>query len=117
MRRNVAAGGHADKPAAVCGATWRDKPWAEKALATAMETPMATKKKHRKHGKHKPKKQTKHRGKSHTKGRRTAPRTAHRKDQHQHKCPACGHLARHDPKAGCTHFEGHRFCPCRHRHR
>jgi len=116
---DVASSGHAVNPAAVCGATWRDKTSAEKALAIAMERPMATKKR----SKHKAKKTTKakkHRrphDKPHTKGRRSAHRSAHSKTHRAHKCPACGHLAKHDAKAGCTHFDGHRFCPCRERHR
>jgi hypothetical protein len=121
---DVAAGGYAVNPAAVCGATWRDKTPADKAFAIALEDDMPKKK----HGKHKTKKTPKHgqhrtsragpkRGKARTKSHRSAARTAHNKDVHQHKCPACGHLERHDPKAGCTHFDGHRFCPCKHRHR
>jgi hypothetical protein len=110
----VAARGHPVNPAAVCGAVWRDKTPAERAVTKGLEETMAAKKKH---GRHKAKKGAKRRASAHMKARRTAPRKAHRKDQHHHKCPACGHLERHDTKAGCTHFDGHRFCPCRHRHR
>ena len=56
-------------------------------------------------------------GRSHTKAHRSANRTAHRKAHHKGKCPACGHVAQHDAKVGCTHFDGQRFCPCKHRHR
>jgi hypothetical protein len=119
---DVAASGHAVNPAAVCGATWRDKSPAEKALTIALEEPTmkkASKKgsqgkhvkkgSHGKHGKHG----------TRTKATRSAHREGHggKKEKHHHRCPACGHSARHDARAGCTHFEGSRFCPCRHRHR
>jgi hypothetical protein len=112
---DVAGGGHTVNPAAICGATWRDKSPADKAVAIAMERqPMAAKRRSKKKATaKKPKKPTKPRTKAH----RSAHRSAHSKPQHHHRCPACGHMDRHDAKAGCEHFDGKRFCPCRHRHR
>ena len=122
---DVAASGSATSPAAVCGATWARKTPAEKRTTTAMEEPMAHAKKHgqakRKHGKHAAGKHAKRRttrpGTHHKKATRTAARrTAHsRRAKASHKCVMCGHGDRHDHKAGCTHFDGKNFCPCRHR--
>jgi hypothetical protein len=115
---DVAASGHATDPAAVCGATWRDKSPAEKALTLALEESMTTKKK--KAPKHAKRSKTTTRSSKarHTKARRSAHRSAHGKHRKTPtRCPACGHSAHHDGKAGCTHFEGSRFCTCRHRHR
>jgi hypothetical protein len=113
----VSASSRVANPAAVCGAAWREKTPADKAFALTLEAPMPAKK----HGKHKAKRTTKHRSKgrakAHTKAHRSAPKRTHHKPAHHHRCPTCGHLERHDTKAGCTHFDGHRFCPCRHRHR
>jgi hypothetical protein len=63
------------------------------------------KKKHpgKKHGGH-AKKAKKHGG--HAKKHAKHPKTI--------RCASCGHSARHS-KAGCTHFDGKRFCPCKHR--
>ena len=88
-------------------------------------TPMAHAKKHgqakRKHkknpaGQHR-KRHAKRPGTRHTKATRGASRrTAHaRRAKAAHKCVMCGHSDRHDHKAGCTHFDGKQFCPCRHR--
>ncbi len=35
--------------------------------------------------------------------------------RHHHRCPYCGHDARHDANVGCLHFDGKHFCTCRHR--
>jgi hypothetical protein len=120
---DVAARGRVADPVAVCGAVWRDKPPAEKAFAIALEKNMPTTKKKKgkkasKGRKPHPARATPKRGKTPRSKRRTsAARPAHKKDHHRHKCPVCGHLERHEAKAGCTHFDGHRFCPCKHRHR
>jgi hypothetical protein len=50
----VTAGGGAVHPDAVCGAAWRDKSRAEKALAVREEFTMAAKKKKRSRSKKKP---------------------------------------------------------------
>jgi hypothetical protein len=86
---------------------------------------MAHAKKHgpakRKHGKHPAGKHAKRRitrpGTHHKKATRSAERrTAHpRRAKASHKCVMCGHSDQHDHKAGCTHFDGKHFCPCRHR--
>ena len=117
---DVAASGRATNPAAVCGATWAHKTPREKALTIALEEPtMAAKKrakkkhpKGKKHGGH-AKKHGKHT--THAKQPRHAAHKAHATKSKPHRCAACGHTARHDHRAGCTHFDGKRFCPCRQR--
>jgi hypothetical protein len=118
---DVAVSGHAASPAAVCGATWARKTAAERRTTLGMEEPMTHTKKHghakKKHGKHPARKHSKPRAVHHSKAARTAARRGvhHAKKKAHHKCVMCGHGDRHDQKAGCTHFDGKNFCPCRHR--
>jgi hypothetical protein len=75
----------------------------------------AHQKKQRAKGKRKhPKKDKRSTHSGHAK-RSSAKRPTHsHKGGHAHRCPMCGHAAKHGP-AGCTHFEGSRFCSCKHR--
>jgi hypothetical protein len=108
---DVAAGGAAVDPGAVCGATWARKTPAEQRATVAFEegTTMATKKKKAKKSKAKPRKKASGHHPKRTakkKGKSQAPRRA---------CPFCGHHARHHRTAGCLHRESNgRFCSCKH---
>ncbi len=122
---SVAAHGTAVDPAAVCGAVWTRKTEPERRALVRMENPMAAKKKGKKKhaGKRSSTKKGAHR-KTPAKGSKRT-ETARRKTQraparharvkHETRCANCGHAAVHVPGRGCLHFEGNRFCPCKHR--
>ena len=88
---DVAAGGTADNPGAVCGATWQRKTPAQKRATVGAEDTSMPKKKKKKKGAHKAKKKAKH-----------------------HRCSHCGHSSSHGA-SGCTHTSpGGLFCSCKH---
>jgi hypothetical protein len=69
----------------------------------------------RAHPARRPAKSAAHRGKA---PERAAPRPRAKKHPphaKHHRCDFCGHTAPHANKVGCTHFEGSRFCSCKHR--
>lgn len=79
---------------------------------------MAAKKKGKKH----PKKHGKHHGKHHGKKHGGAHHAAghhpkrSKKKATKHRCGLCGHVAKHDARAGCLHHDGKgNFCSCKHR--
>jgi hypothetical protein len=37
------------------------------------------------------------------------------KTRHHHRCAMCNHAASHVKGQGCLHFDGKRFCTCKHR--
>ena len=141
---DVAAGGYATDPAAVCGATWARKGPMEKAATTRAEEGTAMARHHGEHhGKKHGHKRGKHGGKLHGAARAAwkkahgmdrrrsraqpgrahhhasahhkGPRTAGHK-VHHHRCAYCGHTAKHDASAGCLHRDARgMFCTCRHR--
>jgi hypothetical protein len=130
---DVAAGGLAADPAAVCGETWARKSPTEKAATTLAEEGSSMARHHGKHhGKKHARKHGKHGGKlhgaalaawkkahgmtgHHARAHHKAPRRAEHK-VHHHRCIFCGHTAKHDASAGCLHRDGKgKFCTCRHR--
>jgi hypothetical protein len=109
---DVAAGGAAVDPAAVCGATWARKTPPEKRATVAFEegTTMATKKK-----KKAKKSKAKPRAKASGHPKRTAKKKRAKTTAVRRACPYCGHHARHHRTAGCLHREPNgRFCSCKH---
>lgn len=131
---DVAASGYADKPAAVCSATWARKSARQKTATIRAEegAAMTHAKRHgKKHGRH----AKKHGGKLHgaalaawkkahgmpsrhhrAHGKTHTKRAHHPAKRVHHKCAMCGHAAKHDSSAGCLHRDpSGRFCTCRHR--
>ena len=106
---DVAAGGAAVDPSAVCGATWQRKTPAEKRTTIRVEETMHKKKAKKKHpGGHK---KAHHKKPHHAKAHH--PKRGKKKTKH-HRCAFCGHSAVHG-KAGCMHVSGSKICDCKHR--
>ena len=123
---SVASRRPAADAAAVCGAVWTRKSKSERRALTRAESPMATKRKtkKKKHSGNSSSTKTTARRKATGKKPRSA-EAARRKTQraparnarvkHETRCANCGHAAAHVKGRGCLHFEGKRFCPCKHR--
>lgn len=99
---DVAAGGTADNPGAVCGATWQRKTPAQKRATVGAEDTSMPKKKKKKKGAHKK-----------AAARKPKRKKAKKKAKH-HRCSHCGHSSSHGA-SGCTHTSpGGLFCSCKH---
>jgi hypothetical protein len=122
---DVADKGSAVDPAAVCGAVWARKDEHDKrAIARTEETMSAKRKKKRPnhrggaavHKKHKGRSATKPTKRAaHRKTARAPARHAGARTKHETRCGHCGHAAAHARGHGCLHFDGRKFCSCKHR--
>ena len=117
---DVAATG-SPKPVATCADAWARTSIETRARARR-EKPMASKKgkKHAKRAHHRA--ETSHVTRRHRatpergparKTHRTAAR--HAKTRQHHRCALCNHASPHVRGQGCLHFDGKKFCTCKHR--
>jgi sRNA-binding protein len=123
----VAASGSGVDPGAVCGAVWARKDEHERRAIARVEAPMAAKRKKKHVGKRHAAAPAAHRKPKHHRAKKgaakrsaqrkteRAPAARHARTKHETRCSHCGHAAAHARGQGCLHFDGRRFCSCKHR--